>query len=61
MYLTLASWLPSILGEYILEFSWQIIIHNYDSEFNWFTYTTTVTHEYAFTLTGDYDISFNYN
>lgn len=61
MYLTLASWLPSISGAYSLEFSWEIVVHNYDSDFNFITYTTRVNHEYAFTLTGDYSLTFNFN
>ena len=61
MLVNFATWIPDIQGVSVLEFYWEIVVHHYDDSYNFITYQHLLSHEYAFTLSGDYFLEFNYN
>ena len=54
------TWIPDFQGVSVLEFHWEIVVHHFDAFWNFFTYQWSYSHEYAFTLSGDYFLEFNY-
>ncbi|MBA7647542.1 hypothetical protein ES703_55314 [subsurface metagenome] len=55
------TWIPDFQGVSVLEFYWEIVVHHFVDSWSPFSGTHLVSHEYAFTLSGDYFLEFNYN